>query len=122
MKIKNLRKLYEEILDLKEYINDVYSFFITTWITYIFLEMIYFLFLNIVQYQFREGSLVQGTTAEFLLLVYPTVILIKLIILAWCGELLRRQGKKTAIIVHKLISEITDYPTLYEVKLFTFFK
>lgn len=112
--MKEIRKIYEKILDSKEFINDIYSTFITTRITHNFVEIVYFIFLTIVQFQFKKHGLPNGIL-EFVLKIYPLILICKFVILAGSGELLSRQGKKTTVVVHRLISKISDYPTQYEV-------
>lgn len=121
MKITKLKKLYEEILDIKENINDTYSLFLFTRIFDFFFEMIFFFFLNIVKFQFsyqtKLSPLYETVFVSFMLLLYPLLFFIKFLIFAICGELLSSQGKTTAIIIHKLMSKIPDSPIQQEVGL-----
>lgn len=115
IKMKKLRKLYEELLDAKEYINKTYSSFLTVRISYLFLELVYCLFLNIIQFQFRQNSKFKGTLPEVLITVYPITLLADFLSLAISGELLSRQGKKTPVIVHRLITQMSDNLAISEV-------
>lgn len=87
-------------------------------ISHFFFELVYFFFLIIIQFQFKNLSkspLNRGKVMETIIAVYPVLLITKLVIFAVCGELLSNQGKRAAIIIHKLMTQMPDLPTHYEV-------
>lgn len=108
--IFEMRLAYKELLDTKEYINDVFSFQILATFAYMFVEIVFFAFLNIVILQ-RDVTAYLNT--NFLFNLTDILFLItKFYLITRVSNNLTMKLKNTG----KMIYEILSVPQQSEVK------
>lgn len=108
-----LRLAYRELLDIKEYINDAFSFQILALVTYVFIEAVFYTFLTIVGIQDNIGKV--NLTILWTSLVYAFSIVIKFVALVAVCHGLKSKLLKTGRVVHDVFSVPQDQETREEV-------
>lgn len=111
--VKEIRLAYRKILDLKAYINEVYSLQMISTITHVFIESVFFVFLNILIFQ---EDMMRYTDPVFMLISFYILHLGgRLVLIIWVCHGLKEALVKTGTVIHDLFSTPQDYETKEEV-------
>lgn len=101
--IFGMKLAYRELLDTKELINDVFSFQMLTTTAYIFVETVFFAFLNVVVLQ--KDLTAYNNVSFCLLLTYTIFLITKFDLITTVSHNLTAKLKNTGRIIFDLLSE-----------------
>lgn len=108
--VERLRYLYGKIDDMKEEANDIYSVHILLTIASIFIEIVFFVFVNITIFQYwndlDEDSLPLLKFQQIAMWTLAQVL--KLVIVVLICHSMTEKAKKTGVILHRIYHSTKD--------------
>lgn len=111
-KIIKIRRLYENLYDVKEILNHYISTSLLMSITLSFADVIFAIFMNIIGFQRNITSL---TLKQELFIGYEHLNMIKIFIIIAVANSMSKKIKETGLILARLIINATDYKERNEV-------
>lgn len=107
-----MRHGYRQIFEIKNEINDIYSFQILSTIAYSFFEIVFITFLTIVAFQLKALL----SDSRFIFFTFFTAYMVgKLAIIIVTCERLTSKFKKTGEIIYQLLAKTQERETEKEV-------
>lgn len=111
-RFENLRKIYEELYEVKEMIQKYFSVILLMSISVCFIEIVFFAFLKIVSFQRNYNEF---TMKEKLYMTYGPSNTMRMIVIISMSEYLSKTIKKTGSILINLLPSSKYYKEILEV-------